>query len=135
MGRGEVSLAQGLLRIPRMRWVKRSTGRARQLRRDQTSAEQTLWRHLRRSEFESHKFRRQHPIGPYFADFACVACHLVVELDGAGHESRAANDAVRVLRLRDLGWKVLRFGNHDVVLNLGGVLERIAEELRNFPSP
>jgi very-short-patch-repair endonuclease len=56
--------------------------KARQLRRDQTDAEQRLWAHLRDRQLYGAKFRRQHPIGPFVADFCCPQRKLVVELDG-----------------------------------------------------
>src|SRR6266496_3253929 len=65
-----------------------STARARKLRRMQTDAECKLWQRLRDRRLSGHKFRRQHPIGHYFADFACVERRVVVELDGASIWSR-----------------------------------------------
>jgi very-short-patch-repair endonuclease len=56
--------------------------RSRALRRDGSDAEATLWRHLRGRQLAGAKFRRQHPIGPYFVDFCCVEARLIVELDG-----------------------------------------------------
>ncbi len=76
------------------------------------------------------KFRRQHPCGPYFLDFACESLLLAIELDGAGHD--AAQDAERDSSLRDEGWTVLRFGNDDVVLRLHAVLETIVVEIERL---
>ena len=59
---------------------------ARKLRRDMTEAEAMLWRGLRGRGIGA-KFRRQVPIGPYVADFACTAMQLIVELDGASHDA------------------------------------------------
>ena len=59
-----------------------STKRARELRKNQTEAERTLWKHLRLRQFGAHKFRRQAPIGPYIVDFVCFENGLVIELDG-----------------------------------------------------
>jgi very-short-patch-repair endonuclease len=84
------------------------------------------------------KFRRQHPVGPYFLDFACVSIGLAIELDGAGHEDRRAYDSVRDEFLRDAGWRVLRFGNHEVELELHAVLETIVHEIEKvcpLPDP
>jgi very-short-patch-repair endonuclease len=58
---------------------------ARRLRANTTDAERTLWRHLRKLETEGTHFRRQVPIGPYVADFACMAARLVIEVDGSQH--------------------------------------------------
>jgi very-short-patch-repair endonuclease len=59
--------------------------RAHQLRRNTTDAEKKLWRHLRRLDFDSSHFRRQVPIDPYIADFACMAARLLIEIDGSQH--------------------------------------------------
>jgi len=67
--------------------------RARQLRNDLTEAEQRLWRELRSRRFAGWKFRRQVPIGPYIADFACVERKLVLELDGSQHAESQRDEA------------------------------------------
>lgn len=97
--------------------------RARELRRNATDAEKRLWT-LLREKLPSAKFRRQVPIGPYFADFASHAVRLVVELDGGQHEEAA--DAPRTAFLEREGYRVIRFWNHDVMQNLEGVLATIA---------
>jgi len=76
-------------------------GRARRLRRDQTDVEAKLWHALRAKRFEGAKFRRQHPIGAFVADFACPAVKLIVELDGFQHgdDSGLARDARRTAML------------------------------------
>jgi very-short-patch-repair endonuclease len=101
--------------------------RARKLRKSDTAAEQKLWEALRSRRLNGMKFVRQLSIGPYFADFACRARMLIVEVDGATHGSDAevAYDAVRTGILEREGWKVLRAWNHDVFTNLDGVLETI----------
>ncbi len=105
--------------------------RARQLRRASTEAEQRLWNRLRGGQLKGAKFRRQHPIGPYIADFFCLAAKLVIELDGGGHaaEEQRRADAARTAYLESCGYRVLRFWNNEVVENLDGVLERIAEDI------
>jgi adenine-specific DNA-methyltransferase len=107
-----------------------TTRNARSLRASQTEAESFLWRRLRDRQLGSAKFRRQVPIGPYIADFACYAARLVVELDGGQHADTAAADATRTAWLEQRGFRVLRFWNHDVLANPEGVLERISEALR-----
>ncbi len=117
--------------------------RARQLRRAETPEEKTLWYRLRGGRLLGHKFRRQHPIPPYFADFACVELMLmlIIEIDGAGHQNKVASDARRDQYLRDLKWNVLRIGKDDVVLRLHPVLDAIVFEIdrilrgRASPSP
>jgi len=68
---------------------------ARDLRTNLTNAEQILWYHLRSNRFHSFKFRRQHPIGIYIADFVCIAKKLVIELDGGQHAEQASHDKIR----------------------------------------
>src|SRR3546814_588702 len=86
---------------------------ARRLRSDMTDAEQKLWQHLRGGQLDGLKFRRQHPIPPYIADFCCVAVKLIVELDGSQHGEQA--DAVRTRYLEAQGWRILRFWDNDAL--------------------
>src|SRR3546814_14447490 len=81
----------------------KTTARARQLRHNQTDVEHCLWRLLRDRRLEGFKFRRQHPIGPYFADFACVAEQVVIEADGGQHVDRVAYDQARTTYLEANG--------------------------------
>jgi very-short-patch-repair endonuclease len=119
-----------------MRWKKKSTGRARQLRRRETAQEKLLWKFLRDGRMRGFKFRRQHPAGSYFFDFACVSLQLAIELDGAGHPLKGDHDAIRDGKLSEGGWLILRFWNHDVELRLSAVLETIDSEVRRLsPHP
>ncbi|MDD4890754.1 MAG: DUF559 domain-containing protein [Phycisphaerae bacterium] len=88
--------------------------RARQLRSDATEAEGILWQCLRAHRLGGLKFRRQHPVGPYIADFLCLQAMLIVELDGISHEGRVEYDAQRQGKLESLGYEVLRFKNQDL---------------------
>src|SRR5690606_10831634 len=97
-------------------------------RRRMTDAEQLVWHHLRNRSLVGWKFRRQHPIGPYVADFVCVEAALVVELDGGQHLDSAADD-VRTSYLRSRGWRVLRFWNNDVLLRTELVMSVVYEAL------
>jgi very-short-patch-repair endonuclease len=81
------------------------------------------------------KFRRQFPIGPFVADFACLEHRLVIEVDGGQHASRTQADEFRTARLEEEGWRVLRFWNNEVLENTEGVMERIAMELRACVRP
>ena len=101
--------------------------RARTLRKGQTDAEALLWSRLRARQLSGLKFRRQHPIGAFFADFACIEIGLVVELDGGQHGEReaAAYDKTREQAMAALGFKTLRFWDNDVLNETEGVLERI----------
>ena len=102
--------------------------RARELRRDMTLAERRLWNVLKLRQMEGFRFRRQHPIGPYIADFACLEAGLVIEVDGGQHaESRI--DHVRDAFMQGKGFKVLRFWNNEVMANPEGVCSVIAHAL------
>jgi len=110
--------------------------RARGLRADQTDAEQLLWYHLRNQRLQGWKFRRQHEIGPYIADFLCPDAGLIVELDGGQHGEQMAYDEARTRKLQEEGYRVLRFWNNEVLKNTDSVLEAILEALASpDPSP
>ena len=101
----------------------RTLGNARALRRDPTDAERALWRHLRAGRLNGLKFRRQHPIPPYIADFCCASAKLVIELDGSQHSEET--DRVRSRYLQSQGWRVLRFWGHDVLARIEAVVDAI----------
>ncbi|GAA0723937.1 endonuclease domain-containing protein [Dokdonella soli] len=102
---------------------------ARALRVGQTDAERWLWRHLRNRQLLGWKFRRQHEIGPYIADFVCTGAWLIVELDGGHHVAQASQDARRTEWLQAAGYRVLRFWNDDVLKSIESVLEQIVVAL------
>lgn len=108
----------------------RETEKARRLRRSQTAAEALLWQELRYQRL-GVKFRRQHPIGPYIADFVCMERSLVIELDGSQHGTPdgLAYDAERTTYLKAAGFRVLRFWNSEVVGDLNTVLKTIRANL------
>ena len=105
------------------------TAKARQLRRDMTNAEHRLWSRLRGAQLGGFSFRRQHPMGPYVADFYCAKAKLVVELDGGQHStgSNMKRGEARDIWLAGRGIRTLRFWNHEVNENIEGVLERTQE--------
>ena len=112
--------------------------RARRLRVAQTDAEQKLWYHLRNRQLQGWKFRRQHEIDRYIADFICPDAALIVELDGGQHGEQMAYDETRTRKLASMGYRVLRFWDNDVLTNIEGVLEVILEALASsapHPSP
>ena len=117
------SLSDSLSRVR-----ERAGVRARALRRQQTEAEALLWKHLRSRQLLGLKFRRQHPIGSCFADFACIEIGLVIELDGGQHadEGAAAQDTARALCMAAAGFTTRRFWNHEVLQQTAAVLETIA---------
>ncbi|HEY4542624.1 MAG TPA: endonuclease domain-containing protein [Noviherbaspirillum sp.] len=117
----------------RLRINPQTTKNARTLRSGMTLAEQRLWNALRGKQIENTRFRRQHPIGPYIADFACVEQLLIVELDGGQHQEQIEYDDRRTAFLQQQGWKVLRFWNNDVMSNLDGVLSSIVTAFESAP--
>jgi len=106
---------------------------ARRLRRDSTEVEKILWRGLR-ERIPGAKFRRQHPIGRFIADFACPGAKLVIEIDGGQHAERQEGDERRTAELARHGYRVIQFWNNDVLDNLEGVLEAIRLALASPPT-
>ena len=114
------------------------TGLARQLRKDMTPAEELLWYKIRRKQLGNIRFRRQHPIGRYIADFCCPDLRLIVELDGDMHLNRKMYDQSRDEYLSACGYRTIRFSNEDVVQRMDEVVEkirRIAEEVKIMDTP
>lgn len=103
---------------------KGKTARARSLRKVENDAEAALWSELRARRLAGHKFVRQLPIGPYFADFACREALLVVEVDGSQHAD-SEYDAKRNVFMNANGWSVVRFWNADVLREREAVLETL----------
>jgi very-short-patch-repair endonuclease len=103
----------------------RTRKQARALRQSGTDAEQALWYRLRAGRLDGLKFRRQHPVPPYVADFYCEACKLVVELDGSQHDDKTDRGRTRFLEAR--GFKVLRFWDNEVLQQMDAVLEAILD--------
>ena len=110
----------------------RTLAMARRLRAEPTPAEAKLWALLKDIRVPGAHFRRQAPIGPYVADFACLSRNLVVELDGGGHGGR--RDRERDAWMEAQGYRVLRFWNAELFENAIGVAEAIAEALHH-PTP
>jgi len=117
------------------RLTDRQRSNARALRADMPDAELCLWRGLRNRQLHGARFRRQHPIGPFIVDFACVEYRLVIEVDGGHHAVREAADAARTKYLRCNGWRVLRYWNNDVLRNDNAVLDDIAAKIAEVTSP
>lgn len=119
-------------------WIQR----ARDLRRDSSDPERLLWSRLRAKRLGGWKWRRQESLGPYFADFACPAVRLIVEVDGSQHYGAEAYDAGRTRWLEEQGWRVLRCYTTEVMTNLEGVCagiltacEERGRECRAVPVP
>ena len=113
------------------RYPSLQKSQARVLRKSLTDVENKLWSQLRGRQVSGVKFRRQHPIGPFIVDFCCVERGLVVELDGSQHAERSAADERRTRLIERSGYRVLRFWDNEVLINLYGVLERISEALED----
>ena len=95
-----------------------------------------LWYLLRGRQLNGFKFRRQVPLGRYFADFACLEAKLVVEVDGPQHGEQRPYDARRDRRLGAMGFRVLRFGVAEVDENIEGIVDTIANALTpHLPPP
>jgi very-short-patch-repair endonuclease len=115
-------------KLPSMSYTPRkSLGRARSLRREQTEAEKSLWGCLRGRRLNGHKFVRQEPICPFIADFLCRKRKLIVEVDGATHSEseEIAYDERRSKYLQALGYEILRVQNADIFTIRDDVLDMI----------
>ncbi|PTQ67715.1 endonuclease domain-containing protein [Pseudomonas sp. GV071] len=111
--------------------------RAKGLRGEATEAERGMWYRLRDRRFMGLKFRRQVPLGRYIVDFLCSEMKLIVELDGGQHMEQAAYDQCRTQWLEGQGYRVLRFWNDQVLLEMEAVLESMQTwlEQQERPSP
>ncbi len=105
--------------------------KARAMRMRPTRAEMQLWQRLRGKRLLGFRFRRQQPIDRFIVDFFCPQAKLVVEVDGASHNSKEATeyDDQRTQFLEDLGLSVLRFSNEQAIYETDSVLNSIAEYL------
>jgi very-short-patch-repair endonuclease len=94
-----------------------------------TPAEKEVWKYLRNRNFYGLKFRRQHPLRFFIADFYCAACRLVIEIDGDVHhtETQQTRDAARTAQFEAYGYRVIRFSNEAVLNELEQVLAMIVE--------
>lgn len=111
--------------ILRMSRVRRTVSPdAALLRVAATDAERKLWAALRARRFLDWKFRRQHSIGQYVADFACIAAQLVIELDGSQHAEAVEYDKRRSAFMAGEGWRVVRFWNVDIMTSFEGAAHR-----------
>jgi very-short-patch-repair endonuclease len=106
---------------------ERAGVRARELRVNQTDAESVLWYRLRSRQLSGLKFRRQHPITTFIADFACLEIGLVVELDGGQHVEQFTYDNNREEQMKRAGFQTLRFWNHEVLNETDAVMEKIRQ--------
>ena len=99
--------------------------RAGELRAEPTPAEIKLWAHLRTLREDGIRFRRQHAVGPYIADFCSPRRKIIIELDGSQHLDQEEYDAERTSFLESKRYRVIRFWNGDVMADIEGVLRAI----------
>jgi very-short-patch-repair endonuclease len=111
---------------------------AKAMRQDMTGPERKLWKALRwRVPVEGTHFRRQVSLGPYIADFCSYGAKMVIEVDGDQHGTveSGEQDAIRTAFMEAQGYRVLRFSNRDVMLQIDIVLDTIAAALASTPTP
>lgn len=106
----------------------------KQLRRNQTEAEQIMWQAVRQFRTRGYAFRRQHPVCKvqvneyfhyYIADFICLKAKLVIEIDGPIHDTQKEADLIRQIVIENHGYYVLRYSNDEVMHDLKRILEEI----------
>lgn len=99
---------------------------AKELRKNLTNAELVLWEYLKQKPF-GYKFRRQHPLGNYIADFYCHKMKLVIEIDGNVHDNLEVKrqDEIREKDLKEAGLSIIRFRNEEVEKRLETVINKI----------
>jgi very-short-patch-repair endonuclease len=119
-----------------MRWRTSKTiqARATLFREQPTPAEALLWKALRGRQLGGFKFRRQHALGRYIADFCCVEQHLIIELDGPIHMTQRDQDDERTRQLEQLGYTVLRYPNERIEHDLDAVLAELRAMLKENQS-
>ncbi len=117
----------------RHQWLKREL--ARRLRREMTPAERRLWQQLRSGRMTGLRFYRQQVIEGFIADFYCHAARLVVEVDGAVHDSQTEYDAERTRIFQQAGILTLRFTNTQVETDIYAVTKTIRVTAHQRPPP
>jgi very-short-patch-repair endonuclease len=115
--------------MPKIINREKFNSRRRELRQNQTDAEQKLWQILRGRQISGFKFKRQFGYGSYILDFYCHEGRLAIELDGGQHATASGYDALRTQYLNAHHIKVLRFWNNEVLQNHEGVLRVILNTL------
>jgi very-short-patch-repair endonuclease len=98
---------------------------AKLLRENMTKCERILWERLKGKQIDGFRFRRQHPIDFFIADFYCHPARLVVEIDGGIHKKKKDYDEGRTTEMEKYGIKVIRFSNDQIITNLDYVIDII----------
>jgi very-short-patch-repair endonuclease len=132
----EVSITIRIMQVPRDT-TKRLTKFARAMRKQPTDAERKLWGILRCKQLTGYRFRRQRPVAGFILDFYCPLRRLAVEVDGGQHadDDAAEYDRNRTARLNELGVRVLRFWDQDVLREPEIAAEEIFRQLESSPPP
>ena len=115
--------------------ASRKTKRVRSGRGSLTETERLFWAFARDRRLIGYKFRRQHPIGPYFADFVRLKAMLVVELDGGQHREQVTYDEARTRYIESKGFRVVRYWDHEMLLDAELVLDDVLRHLKACRSP
>lgn len=110
--------------VTEQRVAKEKLQRAKELRHEMTPAEKVLWRELRANKLGVH-FRRQQIVQGFIVDFYCHRAGLVVEVDGDIHDLQKAEDERREKVLKDMGLRIIRFRNDEIVRDLSVVVGKI----------
>ncbi|MFA5820098.1 MAG: DUF559 domain-containing protein [Bacteroidales bacterium] len=105
---------------------------ARLLRKNMTNYEELLWERLKGKQISGLRFRRQHPIDIFIADFYCHDARLVIEIDGDIHIQQIEYDDGRTAEIEKFGIKVIRFTNSEIVNNIEAVINKIGNYLAVF---
>ena len=105
--------------------------RRKELRNNMTAEEKIIWKYIKNNQL-GVKFRRQHSIDYYIADFYCSELKIVIEIDGSQHysEDGIEYDMEREEFMKSIGIRTIRFSNYDVLNNIEGVVEKIKEEIK-----
>jgi very-short-patch-repair endonuclease len=114
------------------------TSFARERRKNPTYTEKLMWNALRNRKQIGLKFRREHPVEGYIADFFCDEHNLIIEIDGNIHEELSKNetDAIRQKHLEEAGYLVLRFTAEEININIDLVIDKIVAVCKTSqPSP
>lgn len=108
----------------------------RKLRQESTPAENFLWQQLRNGKLNDLKFKRQHSIGNYIVDFYCASKRLIIEVDGKVHQTKEQRekDQFRDANLMDMGFRVMRFTNEDVLFSIELVKDKILKYCNSHTS-
>lgn len=106
-----------------------SFAKAQTLRKNETETEKLLWKKLKNNQLQGYKFRRQHPISLYIADFYCHKIKLIIEIDGGYHNTNKQKEKdierTKILNCNDI--RVIRFTNEDIINNIENILLEISK--------